>query len=109
MHYPAAFSLAEHLIGQGERRCPNLGDAGFDRNKIRVTVHPRYQDVWYWLIPFSGGRSSLGVVATREFLDGYSGTTDQKLRQIVAAKQNVTGCRLDETKNGTAERCLSTS
>ncbi len=32
----------------------------FDRNKIRVGVHPEHVDVWYWLIPFSNGRCSLG-------------------------------------------------
>ena len=23
----------------------------FDRNKIRITVHPDNRDLWYWLIP----------------------------------------------------------
>src|ERR1043166_1448808 len=27
--------------------------SGFDRNKIRITVHPEQCDVWYWLIPFA--------------------------------------------------------
>lgn len=40
----------------------------FDRNKILVTVHPEERDIWYWLIPFSGGKCSLGVVATKERL-----------------------------------------
>ena len=43
----------------------------FDRNKILVTVHPEHKDVWYWLIPFSNGRSSLGVVAEAPFLEKY--------------------------------------
>jgi flavin-dependent dehydrogenase len=43
----------------------------FDRNKILVTVHPEHKDVWYWLIPFSNGRCSLGVVADAPFLDKY--------------------------------------
>ncbi|WP_035415934.1 NAD(P)/FAD-dependent oxidoreductase [Ferrimonas kyonanensis] len=43
---------------------------GFDRNKILITVHPDYEDVWFWLIPFSDGRASLGVVASAEYFDG---------------------------------------
>ena len=55
----------------------------FDRHKIRITVHPQHADVWYWLIPFSNGRSSLGVVAHTEFLAHYSGSEDQRLRALI--------------------------
>ncbi len=41
----------------------NITDASFDRDKILITVHPEHQDVWYWLIPFSDGTASIGVVA----------------------------------------------
>jgi flavin-dependent dehydrogenase len=41
-------------------------NAGFDREKILISVHPGKRDVWYWLIPFSNGRSSIGVVGRRE-------------------------------------------
>ncbi|MDE3271998.1 NAD(P)/FAD-dependent oxidoreductase [Pseudoalteromonas sp. G4] len=40
----------------------NIDDANFDRNKILITVHPKHPDVWYWLIPFSDGTASVGVV-----------------------------------------------
>jgi flavin-dependent dehydrogenase len=56
----------------------------FDRHKIRVTVHPTFPDVWYWTIPFSNGRCSLGVVAHNEFLSQYTGTETERLRAIVA-------------------------
>jgi flavin-dependent dehydrogenase len=65
-------------------------DAQFDRNKILVTVHPRREDVWYWLIPFAGGRCSLGVVARKEFFAAYAGTADERLRQIVAEDPGLT-------------------
>jgi flavin-dependent dehydrogenase len=55
----------------------------FDRNKIRVTVHPKHTDVWFWLIPFSNGRSSLGVVAEPKFLDQYTGTDTDRLTALV--------------------------
>jgi len=57
--------------------------SGFDRNKIRVTVHPEHCDVWYWLIPFADGRCSLGVVAETGFLLGYDGTDTQRLQALV--------------------------
>lgn len=56
---------------------------GFDRNKILVTVHPEHTDVWYWTIPFSNGRCSLGVVARTEFLAQYTGSETERLQAIV--------------------------
>ncbi|MEJ0036455.1 MAG: NAD(P)/FAD-dependent oxidoreductase [Gammaproteobacteria bacterium] len=67
----------------------HIPEGGFDRNKIRVTVHPKYDDVWFWLIPFSGGRTSLGVVAAKEYLDRYAGPPDQKLRALVAEDRGL--------------------
>nr|WP_315217937.1 NAD(P)/FAD-dependent oxidoreductase [uncultured Duganella sp.] len=58
--------------------------AGFDRNKIRVTVHPKHDDVWFWTIPFAGGRCSQGVVAETGFLDRHQGTPTERLKAIVA-------------------------
>ena len=59
------------------------GSAHFDRNKILITVHPRHQDVWYWTIPFSNGRCSLGVVAETSFLSRYEGSETERLQAIV--------------------------
>jgi flavin-dependent dehydrogenase len=60
------------------------GSAAFDRNKILVTIHPEHQDVWFWTIPFSNGRCSLGVVAETAWLARFSGTETERLRAIVA-------------------------
>jgi flavin-dependent dehydrogenase len=79
----AFFTHVEDRIGQ---------DPSFDRNKIRVTVHPEHDDVWFWLIPFSDGRCSLGVVASAEFLDTVAGTPQEKLQTLV--KQDPTLARL---------------
>jgi flavin-dependent dehydrogenase len=57
--------------------------AGYDRNKIRVTVHPEHCDVWYWLIPFADGRCSLGVVAETGFLARYQGSEIERLQTLV--------------------------
>ncbi|MGB1263391.1 MAG: NAD(P)/FAD-dependent oxidoreductase [Cognaticolwellia sp.] len=44
--------------------CPD-----FDRDKILITVNPNFSDVWYWLIPFSDGSASVGVVGLPERFD----------------------------------------
>ncbi|MCE9667095.1 tryptophan 7-halogenase [Myxococcus stipitatus] len=77
---PSAFPVRGALFTHVEDRIP-LGT--FDRNKIRVTVHPEHVHVWYWTIPFSNGRCSLGVVARREFLEQHKGTETERLRAIV--------------------------
>jgi flavin-dependent dehydrogenase len=56
----------------------------FDRAKILVGVHPTRVDVWYWLIPFSNGRCSLGVVAEPKLLQHLGGTEQERLRAMVA-------------------------
>ncbi|SFM05354.1 NAD(P)/FAD-dependent oxidoreductase [Rugamonas rubra] len=63
--------------------------AGFDRNKIRVTVHPKHCDVWFWTIPFAGGRCSLGVVAETSFLEQYPGTPTERLQAIVGEEPSL--------------------
>lgn len=55
----------------------------FDRNKIRITVHPSNDDVWYWVIPFATGRSSIGVVAETNFLARYEGSETERLQVLI--------------------------
>jgi flavin-dependent dehydrogenase len=63
-----------------------ITDPQFDRNKIRVSVHPEHCNVWYWLIPFAGGRCSIGVVAEQAFLAQYQGTETERLQALVNAE-----------------------
>lgn len=79
---PSSFPLRDSIFTHIADRIP--GGVGFDRNKILITVHPTRPDVWFWLIPFGGGRASIGVVGRREFLAGYTGTPDVRLRRIVS-------------------------
>jgi flavin-dependent dehydrogenase len=62
----------------------NIVSGEFDRQKIRVGVHPTKMDVWSWLIPFSNGHSSLGVVATREHHAQFTGTLEERLWALIA-------------------------
>ncbi|MDD5267877.1 MAG: NAD(P)/FAD-dependent oxidoreductase [Methylococcales bacterium] len=54
----------------------------YDRNKILIAIHPVFHEVWYWLIPFSNGRSSLGVVMPEGFLDMRAGSPLEILREL---------------------------
>ena len=58
----------------------------FDRQKIRIGVNPTHRDVWSWLIPFSNGTCSLGVVATREFLAQFSGSEEERFWALISAE-----------------------
>ena len=51
----------------------------FDRQKIRVTTHPEHRDIWFWLIPFSNGISSMGVVGTEEQLYARGANFEERL------------------------------
>lgn len=62
-----------------------ITDPQFDRNKIRIGVHPEHHDVWYWLIPFAGGRCSIGVVAEPAFLAQFKGSDTERLQTLVHA------------------------
>ncbi|MDM3869848.1 NAD(P)/FAD-dependent oxidoreductase [Porticoccus sp. W117] len=64
--FPSRRSLFTHV-----EDCIDSPD--FDRDKILITVHPDRRDVWYWLIPFANGRSSVGVVAEDAFFAEFEG------------------------------------
>lgn len=88
---PSKFPVRQALFGHIEDR---ITDSQFDRNKIRITVHPEHQDVWYWLIPFSNGRSSVGVVAEPEFFQAWGENYDKAIQTII--KQDSSLMRLLE-------------
>jgi len=61
----------------------NIDDEHFDREKILVSIHPEHRDIWFWLIPFSGGRCSLGVVASAEHFKDKPQDLDVCLRAFI--------------------------
>ena len=65
----------------------NISDPNFDRNKILISVHPENQDIWYWLIPFSDGRCSVGVVGEPHQLavveNGIEGDLNRLLKIMI--------------------------
>jgi flavin-dependent dehydrogenase len=79
---PSDFPVRGAIFTHVEDRIPATA---FDRNKIRVNVQPDNGDLWYWLIPFSDGRCSVGVVGALEALARYQGTETDRLRALIAA------------------------
>ena len=77
---PSNFPMRQAVFTHVEDRidCPN-----FDRNKILVTTHPTQRDIWFWSIPFSNGRTSVGVVAAAEHYVGRSEYLDDCLRSFI--------------------------
>ena len=63
---PSAFPVRNAVFTHVADHAPA---GSFDRNKIQVIVHPHHRDVWYWLIPLSDARCSLGCAARSEFFD----------------------------------------
>ncbi|CAB3631568.1 NAD(P)/FAD-dependent oxidoreductase [Achromobacter pulmonis] len=66
-----------------------IDDAGFDRDKILISVHPEQRGIWYWLIPFSDGRSSFGVVGGQDLLSGPDEDLMATLRALADAAPNL--------------------
>lgn len=63
LELPSSFPVRQALFTHIEDR---IEAATFERDKILISIHPQHSDVWFWLIPFSDGRSSVGVVAAAE-------------------------------------------
>ena len=60
-----------------------VNDGYFDRDKILISIHPDDTEVWYWLIPFSNGTCSVGVVAKDSFLKDYPSDNKLALQQLI--------------------------
>ncbi|MCL1124594.1 NAD(P)/FAD-dependent oxidoreductase [Shewanella surugensis] len=67
----------------------NITDANFDRNKILISVNPNDPSIWYWLIPFSNGRCSLGVVAEPEKLAQQGDDFNTQLLNMVEQEPSL--------------------
>ncbi len=83
---PSNFPVRGALFTHIEDR---VAPGGFDRNKILISVHPVDKEVWFWTIPFSNGRTSLGVVARPEFLERFQGTDIERLQAVVSEAPNL--------------------
>lgn len=58
-------SISDHSIARRAvftHMRDHISDPAYDREKILITVHPVRTEIWYWLIPFSDGTASVGVI-----------------------------------------------
>ncbi|MGD7036569.1 NAD(P)/FAD-dependent oxidoreductase [Methylotuvimicrobium buryatense] len=83
---PSGFPVRQAVFTHIEDR---IDDPRYDRNKIRIIVHPELTDVWYWLIPFSNGRCSLGVVGEAKILKVPERDPQAVLKQFVDAEPGL--------------------
>lgn len=78
---PSNFPVRQAVFTHIEDR---IDHPGFDRDKILITTHPEHRDIWFWTIPFSDGRTSLGVVAAAERFADAPKDLDACLKHFVA-------------------------
>ncbi|PCE21641.1 NAD(P)/FAD-dependent oxidoreductase [Burkholderia ubonensis] len=60
-----------------------------DRDKICIAVHPERRDVWFWMIPLTNGRSSVGCVAEASFLDVPEARREPLLRELLRTEPTL--------------------
>ncbi|MFC0309038.1 NAD(P)/FAD-dependent oxidoreductase [Gallibacterium trehalosifermentans] len=75
----------------------NITASQFERDKILISVHPEHKDIWFWLIPFSDGRSSIGVVGEPHYFAQFGDNLEQCLQHFVKNTPNLTAL-LDQAK-----------
>ena len=85
---PSNFPLRQAVFTHVEDR---IEHPGFDRSKILVTTHPTKRDIWFWTIPFSNGRCSVGVVAAKEHFEGAGSDLDACLRGFIEQTPSLSG------------------
>ncbi|ESS73467.1 tryptophan 2-halogenase CmdE [Methyloglobulus morosus KoM1] len=83
---PSSFPVRQALFTHLEDR---IDDEGYDRNQIRIIVHPDMADVWYWLIPFGNGRCSLGVVGESDIFNAIVGDQAHVFHTLVAQEPSL--------------------
>ena len=86
LHRPSSFPARAAIFSHVR---DNAVSGSFDRQKIRVGVHPSESDVWSWLIPFSNGNASVGVVASIEHHRARSGTMEEQYWQAIKAEPRL--------------------
>ncbi len=87
-HLPLRESLFAHVTG-------DIRPEGREEGKVWACVHPA--GAWSWIIPFSNGRTSVGVVAKPEFFASYPEEPEARLRAILSTDPSA-GPRLANMK-----------
>ncbi len=73
--FPHRMALFSHVTG--DKR-----PAGMDEGKIWVCVVD--EGMWIWMIPFSNGKTSIGVVGENKMFEKFPTDPEERLRSIIA-------------------------
>jgi flavin-dependent dehydrogenase len=82
--FPPREAIFTHITGDKRPE-------GREEGKIWVCIHPA--GGWIWIIPFSNGNTSIGVVGDPEFFQRFSQEPEAQLREIIMSDPNA-GARL---------------
>lgn len=77
---PKRESMFTHVTG-------DVRPDGEDEGAIWICMLP--DNAWLWIIPFSNGKTSVGIVAEPDFYDRLSGSPDEKLRAAFKLEENA--------------------
>ena len=86
LHRPSAFPARAAIFTHVR---DHTLSGSFDRQKIRVGIHPTDHEVWSWLIPFSNGNASVGVVSSIEHHKARTGTPEEQYWQAIKAEPRL--------------------
>lgn len=88
LEVPSSFPPREAIFTHvtGDKR-----PEGREEGKIWVCIHPG--GAWIWVIPFSNGNTSIGVVGDSDFFAQFSDEPESRLREIIMSDPNA-GARL---------------
>lgn len=75
---PPRASLFSHITDHIPENSPH------SRDRTLITIHPTQKDVWYWLISFADGTSSIGAVGNADYLAPFQAQGLDGLKAIIA-------------------------
>ncbi|ENM5758481.1 NAD(P)/FAD-dependent oxidoreductase [Vibrio mimicus] len=81
---PTRQAIFTHIVDQIDAK-----DIAYTRDKILISVHPQHADVWYWLIPFSNGVCSFGIVGTPAFFANYPQDKIAAIQQLASEEPSL--------------------
>ena len=67
----------------------NITAPDFDRNKILISTHPQYRDVWLWLIPFADGQGVDLSDLPLAVLQGFSDLIGEDVYQVLTPEGSL--------------------
>ncbi|MEH6366875.1 MAG: NAD(P)/FAD-dependent oxidoreductase, partial [Pseudomonas marincola] len=80
LEQPSNFPVRKALFTHIE---DHIDSPAFNRERILISTHPELRDVWYWTIPFSNGRTSIGVVADASRYASLGDNPEANLRELI--------------------------